>query len=271
MERKREQLEAKGIRIAAISFDTVETLKHFATRADIGFPLLSDPGSKIIRDFGILNTGVAPDHQFYGIPNPGEYLVNPDRTVRAKYFEESYRDRFTGGQILVTELGGDAGAARKVIETDHLKAETWASDAVVRGGNRLALGIDIALKPKMHVYAPGVEGYLAIDWSMLEQDGIRAMAAEYPESKRLEMPAINEVVPVYEGKLRLLRDVHIGQPNEVAALLDAQSRFTLRGKLRYQACDDKVCYLPKDLAVSWTLQFEQHDRTRAPEDVRRKG
>ena len=271
MERKREQLEAKGVRIAAVSFDTVETLKHFSDRAEIGFPLLSDPDSKVIRRFGILNGAVAKDHAFYGIPNPGEYLVNPDRTVRAKYFEESYRDRFTGGQILVTELGGEAGAARKAIETDHLRAVTWASDGVVRGGNRLALGIDIELEPKMHVYAPGVQGYLAIDWSMEKQDGVEAFAARYPDSRRLEMPAINEVVPVYEDSFRLIRDVHIGQPDDVQALLDPNGRFTLRGALRYQACDDKVCYLPKTLQLSWTLELEQHDRERAPESVRRKG
>lgn len=271
MERKREQLEEKGIRIAAVSFDTVETLNHFANRADIGFPLLSDPDSAVIKRFGILNKSVAADHRFYGIPNPGEYLVNPDRTIRAKYFEESYRDRFTGGQILVTELGGEAGAARKVIETDHLRASTWASDAVVRGGNRLALGIDITLKPKMHVYAPGVEGYLAIDWSMGQAEGVETMAVRYPESRRLELPAIKEVVPVYENKFRLLRDVHVGQPNEMEALLDPQSRFTLRGRLRYQACDDKMCYLPQNLALSWTLNFEQHDRQRTPETTRRQG
>ena len=270
MERKRKQLEDSGVRIAAISIDTVETLQFFSERAGIGYPLLSDPDAEIIKRFGVLNQTVSPDHEFYGIPNPGEYLVNPDRTVRAKYFEESFRDRFTGGQILVTELGGDAGAARRVIETDHLTASTWASDAIVRGGNRLALGIDITLKPRMHVYAPGVEGYLAIDWSMAAPEGVEALPVRYPESELLEMPAIGETVPVYQGELRLLRDVHIGQPDQMAPLLDPQSRFTLRGSLRYQACDDKMCFLPKTLDLSWTLQFEQHDRTRAPEEIRRK-
>jgi hypothetical protein len=270
LERKREQLGQQGIRIAAISYDTVETLKFFSDRVGIGYPLLSDPDSEVIQAFGVLNTSVPKDHQNYGIPNPGEFLINPDRTVRAKFFEESFRDRFTGGQILVTELGVAAGGATTTIETAHLKATTWASDAIVRGGNRLALGIDVELKPKMHVYAPGVEGYIAIDWPMEEAAGVRVMPVSYPESKRLEMPAIQEVVPVYEGSLRLVRDVHIGQPDEVAALLDAQGRFTLRGKLRYQACDDKVCYLPQTLELSWTLQFEQHDRTRAPEALRRK-
>ena len=84
------------------------------------------------------------------------------------------------------------------------------------------------------------------------------------------MPAIKEVAPVYEGSFRLLRDVHVGQPNEVAALLDPQSRLTLKGRLRYQACDDKLCYLPQTLELSWTLELEHHDRTRAPEEFRRK-
>jgi hypothetical protein len=270
LERKREQLEQQGIRIAAISNDTVATLKYFSDRVGIGYPLLSDAESAIIKRFGVLNTSVAADHQNYGIPNPVEFLVNPDRTVRAKYFEESIRDRFTGGQILVTELGGAAGGATKRIETDHLKATTWASDAIVRGGNLLSLGIDVELGPKMHVYAPGVEGYLAIDWSMTAADGVEILPVRYPESHRIELPAINEVVPVYEGSFRLLRDIHVGQPDAVAGLLDPQSRFTLRGKFRYQACDDKLCYLPQSLDLSWTLEFEQHDRTRAPEAVRRK-
>jgi hypothetical protein len=248
----------------------VETLKHFSDRVGIGYPLLSDPDSAIIKRFGVLNTSVPADHQNYGIPNPGEYLVNADRTVRAKYFEESIRDRFTGGQILVTELGGAAGGASQTIETDHLRATTWASDAVVRGGNLLSLGIDVTLPPKMHLYAPGVEGYIAIDWSMQPAEGVEILDARYPESELLEMPAIQEVAPVYEGSFRILRDIHVGQPDQIASLLDADSRFTLRGRLRYQACDDKVCYLPKTLDLSWTLQFEQHDRTRAPEDLRRR-
>lgn len=270
MERKREQLEQRGIRIAAISYDNVATLKFFSDRVGIGYPLLSDPESNVIRAFGVLNTKVPKDHQSYGIPNPGEFLVNPDRTVRAKFFEEDFRDRFTGGQILVTELGAGAGGSTKTIETAHLNATTWASDSIVRGGNRLALGVDVELPPRMHVYAPGVEGYVAIDWSMAQASGVTVMPVSYPESKRLEMPAIQEVAPVYEGSLRLIRDVHVGQPDEVAALLDGQSRFTLNGKLRYQACDDKVCYLPQTLDLSWTLRFEQHDRTRAPEALRRK-
>jgi hypothetical protein len=30
--------------------------------------------------------------------------------------------------------------------------------------------------------------------------------------------------------------------------------------LRYQACDDKVCYPPKDLPVTWTISLKPLER-----------
>lgn len=269
MERKREDFAAKGVNIAALSHDNVEILKHFAARAGIGYPLLSDPDSAVIRAFGILNETVPETHRFFGVPVPGEYLIGPDRVVREKYFEDNYRDRFTAGRVLVRTLDAEAGAARQTAETAHLRIVSWASDAAVRGGNRFSLALDIDLKPKMHVYAPRVEGYIPIDWQIEDAAGVTRYDVEYPASKALHLPAIGETVPVYEGSFRLLTDVMIGQPNEIEHLLDADGRLTLRGSLKYQACDDKICYLPESVPLEWTLDFEQHDRQRAPEALRR--
>ncbi len=269
MERKREELAAKGVRVAALSHDNVEILKHFAARAEIGYPLLSDPDSAVIRAFGILNETIPETHRFFGVPVPGEYLIGPDRVVRAKYFEDNYRDRFTAGRVLVRTLGSESGAARQATETPHLRIVSWASDAVVRGGNRFSLVLDIDLNPKMHVYAPQVEGYIPIDWQVEDVSGVTRYDVEYPESRELHLPAIGETVPVYEGSFRLMTDVMIGQPNEIEHLLDANGRLTLRGSLEYQACDDKICYLPASVPLEWTLDFEQHDRQRAPEAIRR--
>jgi peroxiredoxin len=57
--------------LVAISYDSVAVLKNFTDRQHITFPLLSDPESKIIRAFDILNETVAPGTAFYGIPNRG--------------------------------------------------------------------------------------------------------------------------------------------------------------------------------------------------------
>ena len=270
LERKREELAGQGVNVGSISFDSTELLRHFSDRVGIGYPLLSDPESTIIRAFGILNDSVDEDHQFYGIPYPGMYLVGPDGVVKAKYFEERNADRFTPGRVLVREVTAASGAAQSEVETDHLTARLTASDEVVVGGNRVALVLELDLNEKMHVYAPGVEGYIPIEWNMKDSEALRYFEAELPEAEILHLPAIDERVPVYEGRARFVRDVIIGQPKELAELMDPDGYVRLQGSLRYQACDDKVCYLPQTIELEWKVKLEQHDRTRAPEELRRK-
>jgi len=43
-----------------------------------------------------------------------------------------------------------------------------------------------------------------------------------------------------------------GTPAQVAALT-AESRMTIKGQLTYQACDEKVCYLPVSMPLDWSL------------------
>jgi hypothetical protein len=270
LDRKREEFEKRGIKIAAISFDPIEVLQSFSQRTGVQLTLLSDPESRVIRAFGILNETVAKDHQFYGIPNPGDYLIDESGIVKAKFIEERYADRYTGGQVLVRTLGADTGGPRRETETDHLTVTSSASDEILRGGNRLSLVLDVDLEPRMHVYAPGVKGYIPIDWTMEEVDGLTNYPAAYPGSEMLHLPAIDETVPVYQGQFRMVRDVMVGQPKEIQHLLNEQGELLVKGSFRYQACDDKICYLPQTVPVEWTFRFEEHDRTRAPEEIRRK-
>ena len=269
LENKREQLAERGIHIAAVSYDSVAVLKHFADRKNITFPLLSDPDSKIIRDFGILNESIREDHQFFGIPHPGEYLLNAEGVVQEKFFEQYYRDRFTAGTLLVRRGARPTGETARKLETDHLSATSWASEAVVCGGNRFALALEVELPEKMHVYAPSVEGYIPIDWKLTEADGLTIFGAEYPQPEQLHLPAIGETMPVYEGTFRIVRDVMIGQRGDIGSLLDGQDNIVLRGELRYQACDDKVCYVPETVPLEFKVKFADHDRTRAPAELRK--
>jgi hypothetical protein len=56
----------------------------------------------------------------------------------------------------------------------------------------------------------------------------------------------------------------------VKPVADGSGRFILEGTLRYQACDDRVCYIPQNLPVKWTLQFQDLDRQRVPNELQRK-
>ncbi len=269
LERQREAFESRGYRIAALTYDSPEVLRHFADRVGIGYPLLSDPDSGVIRAFGILNETVPESHPFYGIPNPGQYLIGPEGIVEAKFFEEKYSDRSTPGSVLVRTLGGDGATQRSESRTKHLTATTSASDAIVRGGNRISLVLEIDLREKMHVYAPGVEGYIPIDWSMETVEGAETYPAAYPESELLHLAAIDEIVPVYSGRFRIVQDVLLGKPDDLKGLRDVNGDLLLKGTFRYQACDDKLCYLPDEVPLEWRFQLEEHDRTRVPEELRR--
>ena len=114
-----EKIRAEGLGVAAISYDSVAVLKSFAERRGITFPLLSDPESKIIRDFGIFNEQSQEGTMQYGIPYPGTYLVDRAGRVTAKYFEDDYTQRYTSGDILVSRFGESAGR-----RTPSLRAST---------------------------------------------------------------------------------------------------------------------------------------------------
>ena len=271
MERRRRDFERQGFQVAALSFDTVETLRHFSERVGIHYPLLSDPESKVIRAFGLLNRTVPADHPFHGIPNPGAYLIDEKGVVQQKFFEEKYSNRFTAGHLLVRALGLDADASRIERETDHLYLTTSASDELVRAGNRVALVAAVDLKPEMHVYAPGVAGgYIPVEWEMEAVKGLVNFSALYPEAETLYLPAIDETVPVYQGSFRIVADLTLGMREDLEPLLNSDGDLVVNGSFRYQACDDKMCYLPSTILLEWRFRVEALDVTRVPEHLRRK-
>jgi peroxiredoxin Q/BCP len=74
-------IEAAGIQVIGISYDSPKLLKKFATQQKISFRLLSDPKSRTIKRYGVLNED-AQGRQA-GIPYPGTFLVGQDGKVKA--------------------------------------------------------------------------------------------------------------------------------------------------------------------------------------------
>ena len=269
LEQTKADFAKRGLNVASLTYDSAEVLRSFAERKGLDYPMLSDPESEVIRAFDILNDNIPSDHAFHGVPFPGTYIVDANGIVKAKFFEDDHRERYTASNILVRHFSDGTGQANTSVETKHLELTYSASDSAVRSGNRLALVVDVELKPKMHVYAPGVEGgYIPIDWRMPESKGWLALDAKYPDSKMLHLEAINETVPVYEGRFRMVRDLLIGQTREMKPLV-ADGKLTVEGSFRYQACDDRMCYRPETIPLKWTFPVDQHDRQRAPEEIRR--
>jgi thioredoxin:protein disulfide reductase len=135
-------------------------------------------------------------------------------------------------------------------ETAHLKLSASASADRIRPGQRIALTLDIELKPNMHVYAPSVEGYIPIEWSMAPNTTIVVQPMVTPPPHMLHLEAIDETLPVYSGRFRLVRDITIASDSKL------KGTVTIEGTLRYQACDDRMCYVPKSVPLKWTLRVQ---------------
>jgi AhpC/TSA family/Disulphide bond corrector protein DsbC len=264
-------IHKEGLGVAAISYDSVGALKDFADRQHITYALLSDPDSKIIRAFDILNETTKPGTFAYGIPYPGVYIVDVRGRVVSKYFEDDYKERVSTADILAGRFGVRVDKAQKSAETKHLEITTSASNDLARPGLRIRLSIDLVLKPGMHVYAPGVKGYIPIDWQ-LDPGGPAAKrhSFTYPGSEMLHLAAIGETVPVYRNRVRIEREITFGQDGELNPLVTPGGELIVRGTFRYQACDNRTCYIPQTVPLEWRFKYEGLDRTRVPAKLQHK-
>jgi peroxiredoxin Q/BCP len=67
-------VEKKGARIVGISTDDVATQKRFKDTYGLPYPLLSDPGGKVARQYG----GVVP---IVGVANRATFVVSQDGRI----------------------------------------------------------------------------------------------------------------------------------------------------------------------------------------------
>jgi cytochrome c biogenesis DsbD-like protein len=127
----------------------------------------------------------------------------------------------------------------------QLTFTTAASTPAVKPGQSLKLFVDVTPRPKMHVYAPGAKDYLPVALE-LNSAGVRAGKLTYPASQDWYFEPTREHVPVYQSPFRLTQEVVIASTAKPGTLI-------VTGVLKYQACDDTICYNPVTAPVSWTI------------------
>lgn len=276
-----EHLRKKGLGLAAISYDSTEILADFSKQHGITYPLLSDVNSATIKRYGILNTValealgpnaqdpavaadirvyatvLAPSERYRGIPFPGTFIVDREGLVTSRFFEEFYRERRTVANMMLT-LGDGIGATVQGarVSTRHLDMQVYPSDASISVGNRVSLVLDITPRPGMHVYAPGAKGYRVITLTVAPEPFVKALPLKYPASEVYFFEPLNERVPVFQKRFTLLQDVIPDASPEAQVALRDKGTLTLNGALEYQACDEKTCFNPVSLPVSWTLALK---------------
>ncbi len=98
MQRDLKLIEEVGVQVVGVSYDSPSILKKFSETAKITFPLLSDPESKVIESYHIVNPTAKGKAE--GVPYPGTFIVDSKGVIRAKIFRDGYRDRHSSDALI---------------------------------------------------------------------------------------------------------------------------------------------------------------------------
>ncbi|HXW03686.1 MAG TPA: protein-disulfide reductase DsbD domain-containing protein [Vicinamibacterales bacterium] len=154
--------------------------------------------------------------------------------------------------VLTTVALLAVAAAQPAVPTAAPKAETKHLVVAASSGpparGRIPLFLDVTPRPKMHVYAPDKrQTYIPVALSIAASDGLIVHAPKFPAPEKYFFEPLKETQLVYSRPFRIVQDVTL-------ARAPADRRVTVKGTLRYQACDDRVCYMPQSVGVVWEIK-----------------
>jgi len=161
------------------------------------------------------------------------------------------RRAFSSLVIVLIAAGANAQAGQlgaldpSRIDTKHLTITTSTSALTAAPGERLSLYVDVAPKPKMHVYAPDQTDYIPIELKVEPASSFKPQAIQYPAAEQFFFAPLKETQRVYSKPFRITLPITLAH--------DAALPLTIKGTVRYQACDDAICYLPQTVGVIWKV------------------
>ena len=145
-------------------------------------------------------------------------------------------------------LAESADDARR-LDTRHLTAEAEGPARLGPDG-RATVTVRITPKPTMHVYAADADGFVPLSLAIDGGAGVTMGPVRYPSAETYVFPPTGESSRVYMRPIRI--SVPVIPSRDARAALLARGRLEGTLVLRYQACDDTVCYRP----ASGRLPFE---------------
>jgi peroxiredoxin len=102
------EIEKRGYHLAGLSYDTPEILQAFTLKRHLTYTLLSDSKSEIIDRYNLRDPQYPPGSRAYGVPRPIIFVLDPQAVIKAKLYEESFKNRPPVGAVIsrLDELGG---------------------------------------------------------------------------------------------------------------------------------------------------------------------
>jgi hypothetical protein len=233
-------------------------LKTFAEQHHIGFPLLSDRDSAVIRSFGILNANIAPDLRAHGVPHPVQYLVAPDGIILRKFFVPNYQHRVAASAIALRESGAAINSAHAVtLRSGALTVQVGLSTDKAFAGQEIGFYAKFVLAPGWHVYGSPIPENDTPTSVAFDDPKILRQSFELPSAVPLRSADLDGTLPVYSGSFQGIGSLLLKYP------LD-EGGVTLSGAVRFQQCSDSVCEPPETLSFQLPLLLQPFMATEPP-------
>lgn len=242
-------------------------MAEYAEKQGIPFPLLSDLDSEVIRRYGILNTQIEPeDGFFYGIPYPGVFVTDADGVVVAKFFHDTYKKR-DSAEIIIDAALGRIQLAEDVPRAAAAQDDGVQVSAALQGGSgSLRQGIvrhlvvRFTLPEGLHIYGePVPAGMVPATVSVTGPPGLVTEAPILPPSEPLTLKGMDVTLQVWSGTVDIR--IPLYPVGELVSEVRPLDRDTVRLEIavRYQACDDSTCLLPKSETLVLDVPLEETD------------
>jgi len=138
-----------------------------------------------------------------------------------------------------------------------LQVASHVSAEHVAVGDRFSVTLDLAPAPRMHVYAPTVVNYKPIVLTVRPQPGLIVRSVSYPPAEKYFYAPLKETVDVYQKPFQVVQQLALDGSPAGRAALKGVSTITVQGTLNYQACDDKICYPPRTVPMTWTVAVKE--------------
>lgn len=154
-----------------------------------------------------------------------------------------------GGAVLVAALVSGSAVASAQIARPKAAITPTVAQASVRPGERVRLSLDVKLPDTVHVQAdkPRDPSLIPTALTVTPPAGVTVTKITYPAASDLRQAGQKEPLAVFGHAFTITVDAEL-------AANAAPGDLIIPARLRYQACDEAMCYPPAKADAQWTVK-----------------
>jgi hypothetical protein len=132
----------------------------------------------------------------------------------------------------------------------EIGVQAVADPQTVRPGETFTLRLELGINPGWHIYSMrlvGEDAELATQITMMPEPFAPQTPWEESAPAAQMDSALEKIVQVHQNRAEFFRSYRVAEKHTAG-------KSAMQGKIIYQACDNKICSLPKEIAFNAVVQ-----------------